>query len=138
MLYYNRFQTVSFKESQTMLNYTANFNGVSDFNFTDSNAQNYIRIIGSTFKNMGFQQVHQALRYKKFATANSTEGFISTIPFRRFMDQGMILNLKGFSGSIEVRGSRFVRNIAYIQQVLISEYVASSTFYDFNDNEMIV
>ena len=40
-----------------MLNFTANFNGNSEVNYTDAGQLNYIRISNSKFKNMGFQQV---------------------------------------------------------------------------------
>ena len=37
---------------------------------------------------------------------------------------------------IEVKDSRFIRNIAYIQQILISEHDISRRFYDMSDPAM--
>ena len=69
-----------------MLNFTANFAGNASFDYIDRNNDNFVKIYNSTFKNLGFNQVIQALRLKSYATAFSTESFVSKIPFNRFMD----------------------------------------------------
>lgn len=56
MIYYNRFQSISYSEAPQMLNFTANFNGSREVNFTEA-AQNFIRVRDSTFHNTGFHQV---------------------------------------------------------------------------------
>ena len=45
---------------------------------------------------------------------NDEEAFISNIKWRKIQDQGLILNTNGYAGTIEVKRSKFLRNIAYI------------------------
>ena len=80
----------------------------------------------------------QALTLDDDITQNSDQRFISDIDWRRFQDQGLILNTNGYSGQIEVKDSEFRANIAYIQEILMYEALTTDTYYDFDDKEMII
>ena len=80
----------------------------------------------------------QALTLDDDKTQNSNQRFISEIDWRRFQDQGLILNTNGYSGQIEVKDSEFRANIAYIQEILMYEALTTDTYYDFDDKEMII
>lgn len=53
IIYYNRFQSISYAEAPQMMNFTANYEGDRTV-YYDENAENYIRIIDSTFHNNAF------------------------------------------------------------------------------------
>lgn len=81
----------------------------------DEISEDYIRIIDSTFHNNAFHTVIQALSLESDDTStNTVESFLDEIDFRKFREQGMILNTNGYSGAIEVANSTFTSNIAYI------------------------
>ena len=56
IIYYNRFQSVSYDEAPSLMNFTANFNGNTEV-YYDEKAENYIRIIDSIFHNSAFHSV---------------------------------------------------------------------------------
>ena len=58
VVYYNQFQSVTYEQAPTLLNFTANFRGDSAVDYSDKASANHIIIKNSTFKNMGLQQVH--------------------------------------------------------------------------------
>ena len=86
LVYYSKFESISFTQAPTLLNFTANFKGKNESDFVDQDALNYIRIENSSFKNIGFQQVIDALTMKTNTTANSAQAFVSSVPFRKFMN----------------------------------------------------
>jgi len=138
LVYYSTFQPITYSESPTLLNYTANAVNQTGVDSKIPDGENFIKITNSTFKNLGFQQVIRALRLKDASTLTSNEKFASGINFRRFMDQGLILNLKGYSGTVFVKENTFSKNMAYIQEILIHENQKTTQFYKFNDEEMKV
>ena len=82
------------------MNFTANFKGNKEVNY-DEDSENFIRISNSTFHNNAFQTVIQALSLKQDSTEENTqEEFVNSVSFKKFKDQGLILNTNGYSGSI--------------------------------------
>ena len=54
LIYYSRFEALTFEEAPTLLNFTANKKIQIERDFKDQDAKNYIRIRNSKFKNTGF------------------------------------------------------------------------------------
>ena len=63
IIYYNRFQSISYAEAPQLMNFTANIIGDKEVNY-DEDSENFIRISNSTFHNNAFQTVIQALSLK--------------------------------------------------------------------------
>ena len=56
LIYYSRFQTLSFSDQTQQLNYTANYAGAAEVFYEEDNSD-FIRITDSEFYNTGFHQV---------------------------------------------------------------------------------
>lgn len=139
LINYSKFQSISYQEQPQMLNFTANFAGVAEVAYEEPSQQSHISIMGSSFWNTGFHQVIQALqRLNVPLTARSSEPFAQNIAFRKNLHQGLILKTEGFPGTITVKKSLFFQNMAYIQQILLSEDLQTKTEYDFDDIEMYI
>ena len=70
-------------------------------------------------------------------TLTSDVSYAQDIGFRRFKDQGLVLNTQGYKGGIEVKDCIFTANIAYIQEVLLHESLETDTYMNFDDKLMI-
>ena len=114
LISYNHFQPLSYADVAQYLNFTANMVDSREVNYEDLSLD-YIKIRDSTFHNTGFHQVIQALSLDTDQIKqNENDDFVSSIEFRKFRDQGLILNTNGYRGSIEVKDSTFTNNMAYI------------------------
>ena len=100
LIYYRRFDSVFFDDYQQMLNFTANYQGVTDQEEDAAKTQNVIKIKDSVFQNTGFHQVVSAVNLDSNRHNYSEETFISDIEWKQFMDQGSVLNVNGFSGAV--------------------------------------
>ena len=47
-----------------------------------------------------------------------------------FEDRGLIFNLQGFNGTVQISNSTFNKNMVYIKDVLIEPYPISQNFED--------
>lgn len=86
LVYYSKFQSLGFEEAPVLLNYTANFAGNKSVAFKDQEAKNYIKIENSQFKNIGFQQVIDALYRRDYQIQKSREDFVKDIDWLTFQN----------------------------------------------------
>ena len=86
VIYYSKFQSITYEQAPSLLNFTANSLALDEVFYEEPGQESFIRITDSTFKNMAFQRVIQALYKREEDDAYSTKKFVEDIVWRRYMD----------------------------------------------------
>ena len=128
LLTYRREPAIQFKDLKTFLNITASQERF--VNISDNRNESFIIIDRSEFENIGYHLVVNTLgaRQKK----NNVDGISQWLDYEwpLFEDRGLILNIQGFNGTVEISNSTFNKNMAYIKDVLIEPYSIAQKFID--------
>ena len=93
---------------------------------TDDRTEPFIRIKDSLFENLGYQQTLAVLSNLNEQTTNHAdeESGVSDFfngEFNQYDHRGYVLNIDSFPGAIQIQGSQFKQNMAYIQDYVLEE-----------------
>lgn len=125
---YKREETILFDDHKTFLNISSSYDRT--VNITDDRNSSFIFIHDSVFENIGYHLVLNSLQERggDETVAEISNWFDRDWPY--FEDRGLILNLKGFAGSVEISNSTIQKNMVYIKDVLIEPYPITQKFIE--------
>ena len=103
LITYKREETIEFDDHPTFLNISANYK--RDKNITDNRNSSHVVIEGSEFENIGYHFVLHALHKRGEGLESTATSSFFNRDWPVFEDRGLILNLQGFPGTVEISNS---------------------------------
>ena len=128
LITYKREESIVFDEHPHFCNISANYKRTE--NITDDRNSSFVVIEGSEFENIGYHFVLHALHKREEGIQSDAISDFFDRNWPVFEDRGLILNLQGFSGTVEISNSTINKNMVYIKDVLIQPYDLTQSFLD--------
>lgn len=130
MISYREPDYIDFEEETAFIRFNNQVNRTTEYNIPDDRDSSFIRIKGSTFENLAYQQninVLSNLNNQTGVECGNGLDFFSCI-FKAYDNRGFVINTRGFPGPIQIEDSAFKQNMAYIPDYFIQENTAFDEF----------
>ena len=130
MIVYHEFEHIGYSDYPNYVDTAPMYQGLIQTH-ADSRREAHIKISGSLFENLGYHQVVTALsNLNAPSVLNQDIKDFCAHTWRPFNHRGLVMNLQGFPGSVDIDGSVFTKNMVYIRDILIREYSDTTRFID--------
>ena len=130
LISYRKMQDVDFATEPKFFKMAQQLNRTENYTMSDNRTEPFIRIKGSVFENLAYQQKLEVLTNTartNTTCGNGTESFFTCL-FIAYDGKGFVLNARDFPGAIQIESSQVHRNMAYVKDFLIQENLLGSTF----------
>ena len=109
MISYREPDYIDFEEETAFIRFNNQVNRTADYSIPDDRNSSFIRIKGSTFENLAYQQsieVLSNLRDQSEVECGNGLDFFACL-FKAHDNRGFVINTKGFPGPIQIEDNAF-------------------------------